>query len=76
MSDIATRWGHLIRAKREAADLTQVALGARVGRPQATISRWESGSQSPTLTDQQRLISVLRISAEELRGLYETEPAA
>lgn len=76
MSDVAARWGHLIHAKRIAAGFTQVALGQLVKRPQATISRWENGSQSPTLTDQERLVSVLGITAEELRGLYEQEPAA
>lgn len=70
MSDVAARWGSLIRSKRLRADLSQVVLAERVGRQQSVISRWENGLQSPTLDDQARLIRVLDITADELSGIY------
>lgn len=39
----------LIRMARRRAGLSQRELGERLGRPQPTIARWESGAQQPTL---------------------------
>ncbi len=39
----------LIVAARRRAGLTQRELAARLGRPQATIARWESGRNAPSL---------------------------
>jgi transcriptional regulator with XRE-family HTH domain len=37
-----------IRAARQDADLTQAELAERVGVPQSSVSRWESGEVDPT----------------------------
>lgn len=41
--------GDLVHELRARAGLSQRALAALVGRPQATVARWESGRHSPSL---------------------------
>jgi transcriptional regulator with XRE-family HTH domain len=41
--------GELIVEARRRAGLTQQQLAERVGRPQSTIARWESGVQAPSI---------------------------
>ena len=41
--------GDLIRESRLRAGLTQSALGARIGKPQSVIARWERGAVEPGL---------------------------
>lgn len=71
MSDVAKRWGQLIRQKRTHQGLTQEALGQRIGDvPQPHISRWESGERTPPADVQARLVELLAISADELHAVY------
>jgi len=53
-------WGGQLRRFRRLRALKQVALAELVGVDQATISRWESGRQSPDLAMQQRLRDLMR----------------
>jgi transcriptional regulator with XRE-family HTH domain len=39
----------LIREARLRAGLSQVELGRRLGKPQSTIARWETGAATPSL---------------------------
>jgi transcriptional regulator with XRE-family HTH domain len=41
--------GDLIREARLRAGLTQAELGAKVGKPQSVIARWERGDVLPSL---------------------------
>src|SRR5580658_6141773 len=41
--------GDLIREARLRAGLTQAELGARLGKPQSAIARWERGEVQPSL---------------------------
>ena len=41
--------GDLIRESRLRAGLTQAELGARIGKPQSVIARWERGAVDPSL---------------------------
>jgi transcriptional regulator with XRE-family HTH domain len=43
------------RAWREAAQLTQLEAAARLGRTASAIQKWESGANSPTMPDIERL---------------------
>lgn len=53
-------WGAQLRRFRRLRALKQAALAEMVGVDQATISRWESGRQSPDLAMQQRLRDLMR----------------
>lgn len=50
-----------LRAARRALGLTQVALAARLGVPQATIWRWETGKHGIDHPE------ILRLALERLR---------
>ena len=41
--------GDLIKESRLRAGLTQAELGARIGKPQSVIARWERGEVEPSL---------------------------
>jgi transcriptional regulator with XRE-family HTH domain len=41
--------GDLIKESRLRAGLTQAELGARIGKPQSVIARWERGAVDPSL---------------------------
>lgn len=43
--------GARLRAARLAANLTQMELGARIGRDHRTIHRWEYAQRVPNLND-------------------------
>jgi transcriptional regulator with XRE-family HTH domain len=43
-----TTSGDLIREARLRSGLTQAELGRRLGKPQSTIARWESGAVRPS----------------------------
>jgi transcriptional regulator with XRE-family HTH domain len=57
------RSADLLVAGRRRAGLSQVQVAERVGRPQATIARWETGRQHPPL---ESVIDVLRACGLEL----------
>jgi transcriptional regulator with XRE-family HTH domain len=48
--------GDLIRESRLRAGLTQAELGARIGKPQSVIARWERGDVDPSLETLRRVI--------------------
>lgn len=58
--------GERIRAKRQAAKLSQAALGEAVGVKQATVSDWENGVHNPARDQMPRLAEKLKTSAAEL----------
>ena len=48
--------GDLIKESRLRAGLTQAELGARIGKPQSVIARWERGEVDPSLETLRRVI--------------------
>ena len=48
--------GDLIRESRLRAGLTQAELGARIGKPQSVIARWERGDAVPSLETLRQVI--------------------
>jgi transcriptional regulator with XRE-family HTH domain len=46
----------LIRESRLRAGLTQAELGARIGKPQSVIARWERGDAVPSLETLRQVI--------------------
>ena len=54
----------LLRSARKRAGLTQRALAASTGMPQASISRIESGTISPRTDTLQRLLGVCGMTLE------------
>lgn len=61
--------GGLIREARRSAGLTQTELARRAGTSQAAISRYESGTSSPSVATLQRLLAAcgkhLRLDLDE-----------
>ena len=53
-------WGAQLRRFRRLRALKQTALAEMIGVDQATVSRWESGRQSPDLRTQRRLRDLVR----------------
>jgi len=53
---ITTDIGGRLRSLRENAGLSQSDLGRRAGIPQSAISRYESGSKTPTLSVLERVV--------------------
>jgi transcriptional regulator with XRE-family HTH domain len=58
--------GPKIRAKREAAGITQGALGVACGTDKTTISHCEAGRRPPSLERFRQICVTLRVSADEL----------
>jgi len=48
--------GDLIREARHRAGITQTELGARIGKPQSVIARWERGDVEPSLETLRQVI--------------------
>lgn len=48
--------GLIAREARLRAGLTQAELGARLGKPQSVIARWESGAVQPSLESLRELV--------------------
>lgn len=57
-----------LRSRREAASLDQARLASLAGVTQATVSRIESGAQTPSVAIALRLASTLGVSVEDLFG--------
>jgi len=62
------RLGKRMRALREAAGLSQAALGARLDRSPSAIDRYEMGQRRIPLSDLVRLSDVLRVPLDALLG--------
>ena len=54
-----TNIGHTIRARREAAGLTQLALARKLECAEAMVSRWETGRVVPSRWSAERLARAL-----------------
>jgi transcriptional regulator with XRE-family HTH domain len=54
----------LIREARRRANLSQRALAERAGRPQATVARWESGRNAPSLDAVRELVRACGLDLE------------
>lgn len=61
--------GDALRRRREALGLSQKALADRLGVEQATVSRWEKGTQSPRSEQFDALAEFLAVTVRELVGL-------
>lgn len=61
--------GSRIRAARQARELSQRALGARIGMDQSVISNLERGRQSPRVQTLERVAAGLEMTLDELLGI-------
>lgn len=57
------------REARELAGMSQTEAATRIGVPQPTLSRWETGKSDPNATHLVALCKLYRRSADELLGL-------
>lgn len=58
--------GERLRVTREAANLTQLQLGERIGRDHRTIHRWEYAYRIPTLEDLLLIADALGVPLADL----------
>lgn len=58
------RLGRALARARRLRGLTQKQLGARIGRSEAAVSRWEHGKAPPDAFDVHRLCVVLKAPPE------------
>lgn len=68
-------FGRRMRLLRRALGIKQSALSDQLGVDQSTVSRWESGAQSPSLATQQEISDLLGATDTDdfaLRRLVET----
>lgn len=68
--------GNLIRARREAAGLTQAEVAERAGLHVITMSRLENDQANPTLQTLQRLATALGCTVSDLLGTKPRRGAA
>lgn len=68
-------FGALLRKKREAAGLSQLALSRRMKWPQAKLSRVEQGKRSVTLSELLCVAQAFQCPADELLGALASDPA-
>lgn len=66
--------GARLREARQAADLTQVELAARLDVTQGMVSAWERGDRIPRTMSIFRLAMALGVSADWLLGLAPSAP--
>jgi len=64
--------GNILKDARKGKGLTQAALAASVGCDQATISKYENGSASPTTEIAPKLAGLLGLSVVQV--LYPLDP--
>lgn len=70
-------FGEKLRSFRKSAGKTQSELGKAIGVPQATISKWEKGLQSPSADHASKLQDLTGMPMAELLGLEaRVEPKA
>lgn len=55
-----------LRELREAAQITQLELGVRVGVEQNTVSQWESGARQPRADKLPQLARILGCTIDDL----------
>ena len=67
----AEKAGQFLKECREKKNLSQEHLADAIGLPRQSVSNWERGHSSPTAAYQEKLCSMLDITADELlRGEY------
>jgi transcriptional regulator with XRE-family HTH domain len=59
-----------LAARRKSVGLSQEALAEALGMDRSTVARWESGESDPQPWVRPRLARVLKVSTEELAGLF------
>lgn len=67
--------GERIRAKRQAAGMTQKALGEACEIAEPTIRRYETGKLNPKIETLEKIAGALNIKAEALRGDTDVQEA-
>jgi transcriptional regulator with XRE-family HTH domain len=65
-TELAKRFGKLLRERRDGAGLSQQTLAERAGLSYGSLSRMETGKQAPSLETVERLARALEISTHEL----------
>lgn len=68
--------GAAVRARREAAGLTQMKLARQIGVSQTAVSDWETNVSRPGGDRLIRLADALLIDPRELTALPSTEPSS
>ena len=76
MDDVRTKFGHNLRALREARTLTQEALAARAGLDRSYVGGVERGERNPTLTAISRLAHALETPPSSLFAGIDADPQA
>ncbi len=71
--DAAVAFGNVLRRLRFEAGLTQEQLGFESDLRRTYVSILELGQQQPSLTTIMKLALALKLSAQDLVGLVETE---
>ncbi len=71
--DAAVAFGNVLRRLRMDAGLTQEQLGFEADLRRTYVSILELGQQQPSLTTILKLALALKLSAQELIGMVETE---
>lgn len=66
--------GRIIKESRISADLTQLQVAKKLGRPQQTIASWESGKSQPDANTLFELFAVLGRSVDEAFGFTQDDP--
>lgn len=77
LDPVARQWGALLRSIRSRADdgsgtgtkFTQETFAAKLGVPQSTVSRWESGARMPRDGKRQAIAEALGINPDLLFSL-------
>lgn len=75
-SDLPTRLGRNLAARRKALGLTQAQVAERLGVDTETLSRFERGKHVPSLLTLERLAAVLAATCAELLQEAPQPPAA
>ena len=65
---MAKSLGARIKKAREQAQLSQPELGRLLGRSTATVYRWETDRNEPSVTTLRRVATALRVPVAELIG--------
>jgi len=70
MGKTRTQFKAILKAVRQAADLSQDALALASGVPAGTIRDYEQGRSEPLLSTAKKLAKALGVSIDVLAGVY------
>lgn len=65
-----------LRQLRQAAQMTQGEVAARLGLNRSTVAHWEQGRNGPSKRIMPRVAELYRCSVEDLLGASEKPPLA